>query len=54
MFFFVFVFLVDEGLGDPITAINGSTSARQRYVIEMAFSWWADDGPTLNAVLIAL
>ena len=54
MFFFCFVFLVDEGLEDPNTAINGPTSARQRYAIEMAFGWWADDGPTLNVVLIAL
>ena len=47
-------FFVDEGIEDPNTAINGPLSARQRNVIEMAFRWRADDGPTLNAGLVAL
>ena len=29
------------------------SSARQRNAIEMAFRWRADDGPTLNAGLVA-
>ena len=32
-FFFSSFFLVDEGLEDPNTAINGSSSARQRNAI---------------------
>ena len=48
------LFLVHEGIGDPNTAINGPSSARQRNAIEMAFRWRADDGPTLNDVLVAL
>ena len=32
----------------------GPSSARQRNAIEMAFRWRADDGPTLNASLVAL
>ena len=34
--------------------INGPLSARQRNAIQMAFCWRADDGPTLNAGLVAL
>ena len=30
------------------------SSARQQNAIEMAFRWRADDGPTLNASLVAL
>ena len=30
-------FLVDEGIEDPNTTINGPSSARQRNAIEMAF-----------------
>ena len=51
--FFSF-FLVGEGIEDSNTVINGSLSARQGNTIEMAFRWWADDGPTLNAGLVAL
>ena len=43
-------FLVDEGIEDPNTDINGSSSARQRNTIH----WRAYDGPTLNAGLLAL
>ena len=49
-----FFFLVDEGIEDPNAAINGSSSARQGNAIEMAFCLRADDGPTLNAGLVAL
>ena len=45
-------FLVDSGIEDPNTAINGSSSARQRNAIGMAFCWRADGGPTLNAGLV--
>ena len=38
------VFLADEGKEDPNTTINGTSSARQRNAIEMAFRWRADDG----------
>ena len=33
---------------------GGPISARQRNAIEMAFPWRADNGPTLNAGLVAL
>ena len=46
-------FLFDKGIEDPNTAINGQSSACQQN-IKMAFPWRADDGPTLNAGLIAL
>ena len=42
------VFLVDEGRDGPNTIISGPSSARQ------AFRWRADDGPTLNAGLVAV
>ena len=47
--------LVDKGIDDPdtCTAIIGPSWARQRNAIEMAFRWRADDGPTLNAGLVA-
>ena len=48
------VFLVDEGREDPNTTISGPSSAHQRNAIKMAFRWRADDGPTLNAGLVAL
>ena len=48
-----FFFFVDEGIEDRNTAINGPSSAHQRNAIKMAFRWWADDGPTLNAGLVA-
>ena len=41
---YLFVFLVDERREDPNTTISGPSSAR----------WWAGDGPTLNAGLVAL
>ena len=47
-------FLVVEGIEDPNITINGPSSARQRNAIKMAFRWRADDGPTLNASLVAL
>ena len=43
-----------EGWLDPNTTISWPSSARQRYAIEMAFRWRADDGPTLNAGSVAL
>ena len=43
------LFLVDEGREDQNTTIGGPTSARQRN----AFRWRADNGPTLNARLVA-
>ena len=49
-----FLFLVDERIKDPNTAINGPSSARQRNAIEMAFRWRADGGSTLNAGFVAL
>ena len=49
------ILLADEGIEDPNTAKNGPSSARQRNAIKMAFRWLgADDGPTLNAGLVAL
>ena len=51
--FFLF-FLVDEGREDPNTTISGPSLAQQRNAIKMAFHWRADDGPTLNAGLVAL
>ena len=39
---------------DPDTTKSGSSSARQRNAIEMAFRWRVDDGPTLNVGLVAL
>ena len=52
--FYDVLFLVDEGIEDPNTAINGPSSARQRNTIEMAFRRRVDDGLTLNADLVAL
>ena len=49
-----FRFLVAEGKEDPNTTKSGPSSARQRSGILMAFRWRADDGPTLNAGLVAL
>ena len=48
------VFLVDEGIEDPNITINGPSSARQRNANKMGFYWRADNGPTLNAGLVAL
>ena len=50
---FLCLFLVDEGREDPNITISGPSSARQRNPIGMAFRWRADDGPTLNAGLVA-
>ena len=47
-------FSVDEGGEDPNTTKSGPSSAHQRKAILMEFGWWADDGPTLNADLMAL
>ena len=51
-----FVRVVKSGTGilDSNTAIHGPSSARQLNAIKMAFRWLADDGPTLNADLVAL
>ena len=48
------VFLVDDGIKDPNTAINGPSWACQWNSIEMVLPWRADDDPTLNAGLVAL
>ena len=47
---FVFSWWGDRGSN---TAINGPSLACQWNAIEMAFCWRADDGPTLNAGLVA-
>ena len=39
---------------DPNTTISGPSTARQRNAIYMTFHWRADNGPTLNAGLVAL
>ena len=52
--YFNFIFLVDEGKKDSNTTISGSSSAHQRSAIWMAFRWRVDDGPSLNADLVAL
>ena len=49
-----FFFVIDEGIEDQNITINRPSSARQRNAIKMAFRWRADDGPTLNAGLVAL
>ena len=57
--FCLFVLLVDEGREDLNITINEPSSARQRNASwrvdygSMAFRWRADDGPTLNAGLVA-
>ena len=50
------LFLFAEGREDPKNTIpvSGPSLARQRNAIEMMFRWPADDGPTLNAGLVAL
>ena len=48
------VFFADKGIEDINSAINGSSSARQRNAIEIAFRWRADAGPTLIAGLVAV
>ena len=50
----VFFFIIDEGREGPNTTKIGPSSTGQLNAIEMAFHWWADDGPTLNAGLVAL
>ena len=42
------------GWEDPNTTISGLSMACQRNAILLAFRWCADDGPTLNASLVAL
>ena len=48
------VFLAYKGIDDLNTTISWPSSAHQRNVIFMAFRRRADDGPTLNAGLVAL
>ena len=43
-----------DGERIEIAIKSGPLSARLRNVIEMAFHWQADDGPTLNAGLVAV
>ena len=52
--FYNVFFWFDVGRKDPHTTIRGPSTARQRNAIEMAFCWRADDGPILNAGLVAL
>ena len=49
-------FLVDEGREDPNTTIIGPLSATGEtpFKWRLNFRWWANDGPTLNAGLVAL
>ena len=44
----------EEGRKDSNTTISGQSSARQQNAIYMAFRLRADDGPTLNAGLVAV
>ena len=52
--FFVLLFFSSGRREDPNTTICGLTSARKRNAIKMVFRWRTDDGPTLNAGLVAL
>ena len=52
--FFVVVLYLTRGREDPNTTINRPSSARQQNAIKMSFRWRADDGPTLNAGMVAL
>ena len=55
LFFYLFkTFFVDEGREDPNTTKSGSSAARQRNAIKIGIRWRADDGPTLNAGLVAV
>ena len=49
-------FSVDKGIRvqNATPLLMGPLSARKRNAIEMAFRLRADDGPTLNAGLVAL
>ena len=50
-------FLVDEGREDPSTTVSGPSSAHQKNAIKWRFAgvpMMADDGPTLNAGLVAV
>ena len=47
--FFIYFLLVDEGRDDPKTTKIEPSSFHQRNAIQMAFQWWADDGPSMNA-----
>ena len=53
IYFDQFLLLFDEGRKDPNTTISGPSTARKRNAIA-AFRWRVDDGPTLNASLVAL
>ena len=46
-------FIVDEGIEDPNTTINGPSSARQQKA-KWRFAGGPIDGPTLNIDLVAL
>ena len=50
---FTWSFLVNEGRGDPNTTKSRPSLAHHPNAIQMAFGWRADDGPTLNAGLVA-
>ena len=52
--FFSFSFLVDEGKEGPNITKRGPSSAHQQNAICMAFHWWADNCPKLNAGLVSL
>ena len=49
---FLFVFLVEKR--GVKCHYKGPSSARERNAIQMSICWWADDGQTWNAGLVAL
>ena len=54
-FFFFFFFFFLRGVREDRKATkNGPSSARLRNAIEIAFCWRVDNGPPLNAGLVAL
>ena len=53
LFFIYFFFFDGMERGSNFTK-SGPSSARQRNAIKMAFRWRADNGPPLNAGLVAL
>ena len=48
------IFLADERREDRNASISGPSLAHKRNNISMVFRWCDDDGPTLNAGLLAL
>ena len=48
------LYFCDEGKEDPDTTKSRPLFSRQQNAIKMAFHRRADDGPTLNAGLVAI